>query len=33
MRSTTFGTESTGYSDWSGYMASRAVGVRRHLPA
>ena len=21
MRSTTFGTESTGYSDWSGYIA------------
>jgi hypothetical protein len=22
MRSTTFGTESTGYSDWSGYIAA-----------
>jgi hypothetical protein len=27
MRSTIFGTESTGYSDWSGYISPSEVGV------
>ena len=33
MRSTTVGTESTGYSDWSGYIDGVAVVVGGDLPA
>ena len=33
MRRTTAGTESAGYSDWSGYISPGEVGIARHLPA
>ena len=33
IRRTTFGTELTGYSDWSGYICPGRVGVGGDLPA
>ncbi len=33
MRRTTFGTESAGYNDWSGYISPGEIGIARNLPA